>query len=95
MDSNAPHGDLSELVWPFVSLPRRCPLDVAQEECQPILESGSGSGREGETSARRKMFPKEQWLALKPVIKRLYVDEGQTFGNVAEYLYEHHRFNPT
>jgi hypothetical protein len=24
------------------------------------------------------MYPKEQWLSLKPVILQLYVDEGQT-----------------
>jgi hypothetical protein len=41
------------------------------------------------------MYPKEQWLALKPIIKQMYVDEGHTFNKVAEYLREHHDFHPT
>jgi tetratricopeptide (TPR) repeat protein len=48
-----------------------------------------------EMNARRKMYPKEQWLALKPIIQRLYVDEGQTFLKVAEFLNETRGFNPT
>jgi hypothetical protein len=41
------------------------------------------------------MYPKEQWLALRPLIYRLYIGENQTFTKVAEYLQEHHGFNPT
>jgi Clr5 domain len=93
MDSNAPHSDLSDQVWPFASLASSLPLDVAQEDSRPTVRAGMD--RAGETSARRKMFPKEKWMALKPVIKRLYFDEGQTFVKVAEYLHEHHDFNPT
>jgi hypothetical protein len=44
---------------------------------------------------RLDIYPKEQWLALKPIIQQLYVDEGQTFRKVAEYLHEYHDFNPT
>jgi hypothetical protein len=55
----------------------------------------SGPGKEGGNIAKRKMYPKEQWLALKPLIHRLYIDENQTFTKVAEYLQEHHGFNPT
>lgn len=53
------------------------------------------SMKQSDISGRRKMYPKEQWLALRPIIQRLYVDEGQTFLKVAEYLHEHHDFNPT
>jgi hypothetical protein len=41
------------------------------------------------------MYSKEQWQALKHVIERLYVTEGQTFIKVAEYLQEHHGVKPT
>jgi hypothetical protein len=44
---------------------------------------------------RREIYSKEQWLALKPFIQQLYIDEGQTFRKVAEYLHQHHDFNPT
>jgi hypothetical protein len=44
---------------------------------------------------RRKIYPKERWQALKPTIELLYVNEGQTFTKVAEYLAEHHDFHPT
>jgi Clr5 domain len=55
----------------------------------------SGEEKLGETNARRKMYPKEQWLSLKPVIQRLYIDENQTFTKVAEYLDQNHGFKPT
>jgi hypothetical protein len=48
-----------------------------------------------EMNARRKMYPKEQWLALKPLIYRLYIEESQTFIKVAGYLQEYHGFKPT
>jgi hypothetical protein len=53
------------------------------------------SMKQSDINGRRKMYPKEQWLALRPIIQRLYVDEGQTFLKVAEYLHEHYNFNPT
>ena len=53
------------------------------------------SMKQSDTNGRRKVYPKEQWLALRPIIQRLYVDEGQTFVKVAEYLHEQHNFNPT
>jgi len=59
----------------------------------PPLSGPKMSG--GEMNARRQMYPKEQWLAVKPVIQHLYVDEGHTFLQVAEYLDRHHGFKPT
>ena len=57
--------------------------------------SHTRTGQEEDSIARRNMYPKEQWLALKHLIHRLYIDENQTFTKVAEYLQEHHGFNPT
>jgi hypothetical protein len=47
------------------------------------------------TKQRREMYPKEQWLALKPIIQRLYLEESQTYNEVADYLHEYHDFSPT
>lgn len=47
------------------------------------------------TKQRREMYPKEQWLALKPIIQQLYVEERKTFNEVADHLQEHHDFSPT
>jgi hypothetical protein len=55
----------------------------------------SRPGKEGGNITKRKMYPKEQWLALKPLIHRLYIDENQSFTKVAKYLQEHYGFNPT
>jgi hypothetical protein len=66
---------------------------IGQEEGSSTI--ASGPGKEGGNIARRKIYPKEQWRALKPLIQRLYIDENQTFTKVAEYLQEHHGFNPT
>jgi len=55
----------------------------------------SGSHKIKEMNARRQMYPKEFWVALKPVIQRSYIEEGQTFTKVAEYLDQHHGFKPT
>lgn len=54
-----------------------------------------GLGKTTIMKPRHKMYPKEKWLALKPIIQQLYIDEGQTFREVAEYLREHHDFDPT
>jgi Clr5 domain len=63
-------------------------------ESQSDMDSTMGSGLAEET-ARRKMYPREQWLALKPLIYRLYITEKQTFTKVAQHLYRYHEFNPT
>jgi hypothetical protein len=72
------------------SLPYTCTQQ--EEESSTVVSEPS---KDGESIARRKMYSKEQWLALKPLIHRLYIDENQTFTKVAEYLQEHHGFNPT
>jgi hypothetical protein len=92
--------DLSAMADNFL-YPVWCPMGTVlslhtrteQEEDRSTMDSGPG--KEGKNSARRKMYPKEQWLALKPLIHRLYIDENQAFTKVAEYLQEHHGFNPT
>jgi hypothetical protein len=48
-----------------------------------------------EIKTKRKMISKEQWDPLKPVVERLYVKEGRTLRQVAEYLKEHHDLIPT
>lgn len=45
--------------------------------------------------ARRKMYPKSHWGALKPLIHQLYIKENQTFTKVAAYLDQNHGLNPT
>jgi hypothetical protein len=46
-------------------------------------------------NARRKMYPKSHWEAMKPLIHQLYIEENQTFTNVAAYLDQNHGLNPT
>jgi hypothetical protein len=69
--------------------------DILDEQEDASLTMIPGLGKKAETNARRKMYPKEQWLALKPLIYRLYITENQTFTEVAQHLQEHHRFDPT
>ena len=83
-------GDLSrQASASALSLPLRCGQDPGS------LMDFEESMKQSDINGRRKMYPKEQWLALRPIVQRLYVDEGQTFLKVAEYLHEHHNFNPT
>jgi hypothetical protein len=91
MDSNAlDDGDfLRQASAPALSLPLRSGQDPGS------VMASEESMKQSDMNGRRKMYPKEQWLALRPIIQRLYVDEGQTFLKVAEYLHEHHDFNPT
>jgi hypothetical protein len=84
MDSNA-----MEASAPALSLPLRSSQDPG------VVMAFEESMKQSEMNGRRKMYPKEQWLALRPIIQRLYVDEGQTFLKVAGYLHEHYNFNPT
>jgi hypothetical protein len=91
MDSNAmDDNDLSrQASAPALSLPVRSRQDPGS------VMTFEESMKQSDINGRRKMYPREQWLALRPIIQRLYVDEGQTFLKVAEYLHEHHDFNPT
>ncbi|KAH8769288.1 hypothetical protein BGZ57DRAFT_466020 [Hyaloscypha finlandica] len=69
--------------------------DIFDEQEDASSTMIPGLGKKAETNARRKMYPKEQWIALKPLIYRLYITESRTFIKVAQYLREHHGFNPT
>ena len=91
MDSGAmDDGDFSrQASAPALSLPLRSGQDPR------LVMAFEQSMKQGGINGRRKMYPKKHWLALRPIIQRLYVDEGQTFLKVAEYLHEHHNFNPT
>jgi hypothetical protein len=93
MGSNAFNDNISKLAWPFIGPASSMSVDITQEDGS--LMTRSASGRVREAKARRKMYPKEQWLAMKPVIQQLYADEGRTFAKVVEYLHEFHSFNPT
>ncbi|KAE8452714.1 hypothetical protein EG329_013973 [Mollisiaceae sp. DMI_Dod_QoI] len=67
--------------------------DVDDEQFSSSIHVGSE--KLPEMNTRRKTYSKQQWSALKPIIKQLYVNEGQTFRKVAEYLCAHHDFSPT
>lgn len=59
------------------------PLRPQPRPSPPILRSQKAPRLAGpeplpDMKVRREMYPKEQWLSLKPVILQLYVDEGQT-----------------
>jgi hypothetical protein len=83
-------GVFYNLMWTPVS---SAMADVGDEQVSPTIRVGPE--KLPEMNARRSMYPKQQWLALKPIIKQLYVNEGQTFSKVAEYLRTHHDFSPT
>jgi hypothetical protein len=78
------------LMWSPVS---SAVADVGDEQVSPTIRVGPETLPE--MNARRNMYPKQQWLALKPIIKQLYINEGQTFSKVAEYLRAHYSFSPT
>ena len=70
--------------------------DIGQEREHIISVSDHNRPKLGlEMKTKRKMIHKEQWARLKPVVERLYVKEGRTLRQVAEYLGEHHDLNPT
>jgi hypothetical protein len=83
MDSDL---DFPRPIWSTAS-PAPPPLG-AELECSAALQPP-------EMNARRKIYPEEQWLVLKPLIHHLYIEENQTFIKVAGYLQEHHGFKPT
>jgi hypothetical protein len=76
--------------WPAAS--------SASTDVREQIESSTrhaGAEKQPNANPRREMYPKEQWLALKPIIQQLYVNEGQTFNEVAQYLHEYHDFSPS
>ncbi|TEY55617.1 hypothetical protein BOTCAL_0231g00040 [Botryotinia calthae] len=42
-----------------------------------------------------KVFSREEWLKFKPIIQQLYIDENQTYPNVARELSRRFNFCPT
>jgi hypothetical protein len=88
-DASAMEGNLSGSIWASNSYQ---PADTQEPESLMTLARPK---QLPDMKPRREIYPKEQWLALKPIIQQLYVDEGQTFRKVAEYLHKHHDFNPT
>ncbi|KAN0110020.1 hypothetical protein V8E51_006407 [Hyaloscypha variabilis] len=46
-------------------------------------------------SSRPQSLAKQNWNDLKSTIRELYLDQGQTLKQLANYLEEHHGFRPT
>jgi len=46
-------------------------------------------------SSRPQSLAKQNWNDLKPTIRELYLDQGQTIKQLAKYLEENHGFRPT
>jgi len=46
-------------------------------------------------SFTKRQLSLEEWMALKPVIERLYIHENKTYEEVAKYLGRNHNFEPT
>jgi len=43
----------------------------------------------------RQVLPKSKWEELKPVIRRLYIDENKTFRKIATIIRDTYNFTPT
>jgi len=43
----------------------------------------------------RQQLSKDEWESLKPLIQRLYIEENQTFRDIATTLRDSHGFFPT
>jgi hypothetical protein len=46
-------------------------------------------------SSKPQGLAKKNWDDLKPTIRELYLDQGQTLKQLAKYLGEHYGFRPT
>lgn len=52
------------------------------------------SSSEG-TKLVKRQLTKDEWDALKPDIRKLYIDENKSFSQVSSVLKNDHQFNPT
>ena len=74
-----------------------------KEQCQgppPELDKPNAGLRRDAVESPGLVVPRRLMTAaeleeLKPVITRLYIDEGRTFQQVQKYLRTHHHYNPT
>jgi hypothetical protein len=46
-------------------------------------------------SSKPQSLGRKNWDDLKPKIRELYLDQGQTLKQIIKYLEEHHGFRPT
>src|SRR5271168_4554662 len=47
------------------------------------------------TIGRRQQLSRDEWEALKPLIRRLYIEENKSFQYIAIVLRDNHNFLPT
>jgi len=72
-------------------------------ELQPKLVEIGGISADHTNSAKssiqtpvpRRQLTRQEQLALKPVVQRLYIEEGLTFAEVQRVLQTKYNFNPT
>lgn len=78
---------------PLPALPREVDLEGANNSSATHTDVSSRPG--GPSRSKRKEILKEQWEDLKPLIRRLYLDENMTREAVTKCIVQEYNFEPT
>ncbi|KAH9217757.1 hypothetical protein DL95DRAFT_521876 [Leptodontidium sp. 2 PMI_412] len=78
---------------PLPALPREMDLEGANNSSATHTDISSRPG--GPSRSKRKELLKEQWEDLKPLIRRLYLDENMTREAVTKCIVQEYNFEPT
>jgi hypothetical protein len=80
---------------PHISTTRRIRLRRRQHLLSTTTTSDlSAMSTQSAINPKRQLSHRE-WEELKPLIRRLYIEENRTFKDIARLLCEHHNFLPT
>ncbi|KAH6713412.1 hypothetical protein BKA61DRAFT_675655 [Leptodontidium sp. MPI-SDFR-AT-0119] len=78
---------------PLLALPRELDLEGVNNSSATHTDVSSRPG--GPSRSKRKELLKEQWEDLKPLIRRLYLDDNMTREAVTKYIVQEYNFEPT
>ena len=73
-----------------------CEIESRSAEISSIPANDAGLAKPStQTNISRRQLTRQEELALKPVVQRLYIEEGLTFAEVQRVLQTDYNFYPT
>ncbi len=82
----------------FRDLPVQTTMDDSHSRASELMlppAAGSNFSVHQNNPSRCRRYSTEAWDAMKPLIKKLYIDDNMSLRQVMEILSEEHDFHPT
>jgi hypothetical protein len=80
---------------PTVEVASTLPYDIALRSLPNFSTVLPANTPNWPVGSKRMQLSQQEWNELKPIIQKMYIDEGKKFKEVAVYLQTNHNFNPS